>query len=265
MLTNYHTHTPFCDGKSTVEEVVLSALEKGFDAIGFSGHGYTAFDHTYCMKDTEGYLAEVRRVKEKYRKDIEIYAGIEEDAADLVERGKFDYILGSSHYFCVNRVYYPIDSSYECLQKCVSAYGGDALKMAEDYFSFFCTYINRYKPDIIGHFDLLTKFEEQHPFFLENADYRALAVRYALEAAKSGSVFEVNTGAISRGYRTTPYPHTDILHALKKVGARVMLCSDSHHASTLDFGFDEARALLKEVGFSSLVTLRHGVFTDEDI
>ena len=32
MLTNYHTHTTFCDGQSTVEEVVLTAIEKGFDA-----------------------------------------------------------------------------------------------------------------------------------------------------------------------------------------------------------------------------------------
>ena len=46
MLTNYHTHTTFCDGKSTVEEIVLSALAKGFDAIGFSGHGFTTFDYT---------------------------------------------------------------------------------------------------------------------------------------------------------------------------------------------------------------------------
>lgn len=262
MLTNYHTHTTFCDGKSTVEEVVLSALEKGFDAIGFSGHGYTAFDYTYCMMDMAGYLAEIRRVKKKYEKDIEIYAGVEEDAAYPLDRRGFDYVLGSSHYFHVNRVYYPIDSSYECMQKCVSVYGGDALRMAEDYFSSFCTYINTYRPDIIGHFDLLTKFDEQHPFFLDNADYRALAVRYALEAAKGGSVFEVNTGAIARGYRTTPYPHADVLHALKKAGARVMLCADSHHASTIDCAFDEARALLKDIGFSSTVHLYHGVFTD---
>lgn len=265
MLTNYHTHTTFCDGKSTVEKIVLSALDKGFDAIGFSGHGYTAFDYSYCMKDTEGYLAEIRRVKEKYGRDIEIYAGVEEDAAYPLDRSMFDYVLGSSHYFRVNRVYYPIDSSYECMQKCVAVYRGDALKMAEDYFSSFCTYINRYHPDIIGHFDLLTKFEEQYPFFLEQEEYRALAVRYALEAAKSGSIFEVNTGAISRGYRTVPYPHTDILYALKNAGARVILCSDSHHADTLDFAFDEAKAILKDVGFTSVVNLYHGEFTDEMI
>ena len=111
MLTNYHTHTTFCDGKSTVEEVVLSALAQGFDAIGFSGHGFTEFDYTYCMMDMDAYLAEVRRVQEKYKHDIEVYAGVEEDAACPMTRGKFDYIIGSSHYFHVDHVYYPVDSN----------------------------------------------------------------------------------------------------------------------------------------------------------
>jgi histidinol-phosphatase (PHP family) len=248
-----------------VEEVVLSALAQGFDAIGFSGHGFTEFDYTYCMMDMDAYLAEVRRVQEKYKNDIEVYAGVEEDAACPMTRGKFDYIIGSSHYFHVDHVYYPVDSNYECMQKCIEVYGGNALRMAEDYYSAFCTYINAYRPDIIGHFDLLTKFDEQHPFFLANPAYTAIASRYVREAAKSGSVFEVNTGAISRGYRTTPYPHVDLLHVLKTEGARVMLTSDSHRADTIACAFDEARALLREVGFRSVTHLYHGAFVAEAI
>lgn len=265
MLTNYHTHTTFCDGKNTVEEVVLSAIEKGFDAIGFSGHGYTAFDFTYCMTDMDGYLSEISRVKEKYKKDIQVYAGVEEDASYPLPREKFDYVLGSSHYFRVKSIYYPIDSSYACMQKCVSVYGGDFLRMAEDYFESFCTYIHTYRPNIIGHFDLLTKFDEQHPLFLQSEEYRRMAVRYALLAAKSGAIFEVNTGAISRGYRTTPYPHVDILRALKAAGARVVITSDSHKADTIDFAFDDAKHLLRSVGFTSVVDLYNGEFIDSAI
>ena len=38
MLTNYHTHTRFSDGKGEPEEFVLQALKLGFDALGFSEH-----------------------------------------------------------------------------------------------------------------------------------------------------------------------------------------------------------------------------------
>ena len=265
MLTNYHTHTTYCDGKNTVEEVVLSAIASGFDAIGFSGHGYTPFDVSYCMKDTAGYLAEVRHVAEKYKKDIEVYAGVEEDAFAPVNRADFDYILGSSHYVFVGGRYYPVDSSADITQECIALYGGDAVRLAEDYYSAFCRYLNTYHPHIIGHFDLLTKFDEKTPIFLNNADYRRIARHYVLEAAKSGSIFEVNTGAISRGYRTTPYPHEELLYLLKKENAKVILSSDSHRADTLDFGFADARCLLREVGFTSVMVLHHGEFISQPL
>ena len=76
MLSNLHTHSTFCDGRNTPEEIVLAALEKGFSSIGFSGHAYTPFDLRYCMKNTEGYIREIWRLKEKYGKDIQIYLGI---------------------------------------------------------------------------------------------------------------------------------------------------------------------------------------------
>lgn len=47
--SNYHTHSTFCDGKDTPEEMVLEAIRLGCPEIGFSGHSYTDFDETYCM------------------------------------------------------------------------------------------------------------------------------------------------------------------------------------------------------------------------
>ena len=73
MITNLHTHTTFSDGKNTPEEIVLTALEQGFCSIGFSDHAYTSYDISYCMNDEKGYIKEVRRLQEKYKKEIEIY------------------------------------------------------------------------------------------------------------------------------------------------------------------------------------------------
>ena len=70
MLSNLHTHTNFCDGKNSAEEMIVSAIEKGFVSLGFSGHGYTKDDTSYCMTDTDGYIKEIKRLKAKYKKDI---------------------------------------------------------------------------------------------------------------------------------------------------------------------------------------------------
>ena len=46
MKMNYHTHTTWCDGKDTPEAVVVAAIDKGFDAIGFSSHAMLPEDDT---------------------------------------------------------------------------------------------------------------------------------------------------------------------------------------------------------------------------
>lgn len=266
MLANFHTHTVFCDGNNTAEEVVKSAIEKGFSAIGFSGHGYTEFDLRYCMKNTEGYIAEIKWLKEEYKNKIQIYLGIEEDAFCLVNRADFDYIIGSSHYFNIGDKYYPIDSNYDYFKECLRAYGGDIYTLANDYYSRFCDYINKRKPDIIGHFDLITKFDElDKSLFLMDKGYNEIAERYLKEALKADVLFEVNTGAISRGYRTTPYPNENLLYLLKKEGGRVILSSDSHSADTLDFAFVEAKKLLKDIGFQYVYTLYNNEFVKDYI
>ena len=266
MLTNLHTHTAFCDGDHTPEEIVLAALEAGFVSVGFSGHGYTEFDLTYCMKNTDEYISDVMRLKDKYKNDIEIYLGIEEDAYHLVNREDFDYIIGSSHYFLVDGCYYPVDSDFDCFKKCLSLFKNDPIAMAHSYYKPFCEYICKRKPDIVGHFDLITKFDElDTSIFLENDEYHQLAKEYIKYAAKSGCMFEVNTGAISRGIRTTPYPYENLMQELKKCGNGIVLSSDSHETGTLTYGFKEAKKWLKDMGFTNTYMLYKGGFVKEVI
>ncbi len=261
MIANFHTHTVFCDGTNTPEEIVLSAMGKGFSAIGFSGHGYTDFDLTYCIKDCDGYIKEINRLKEKYKKEIQVYLGIEEDSFSLVDRSKFDYIIGSSHYFHINNQYYPIDSDYDYFQRCLAVFDYDVIRFSETYYRCFCEYIHFRKPDIIGHFDLITKFDEMHSsLFLHNDAYNRMAETYIIEAAKSGSIFEINTGAVSRGLRTTAYPNENLLYVLKKLNAGLILSSDSHNIDTLNFGFDETKTFLRDIGFTHLFTIDNGEF-----
>ena len=67
---------------------------------------------------------------------------------------------------------------------------------------------------------------------------------------KQGVCFEVNTGAITRGYRTVPYPTKTMLRRLKELGGGIILNSDAHHVSHLCGRFREAERLVKEVGFT---------------
>ena len=266
MLTNYHTHTVFCDGKDTPEEMVLGAIAKGFDALGFSGHGYTQRDSSFCMRDLPGYFSSVRSLQEKYADKIQIYLGVEEDIIHPANRGDYDYIIGSSHYIVKDGIYYSVDGSPDCYNTCIRLFDGDPLRFAEAYYSTFCDYIGWRKPDIIGHFDLITKFDELNDCeLMRDPKYIQLASGYMSKAIESDCIFEVNTGAIARGMRKTPYPSVDLLYQMKKENAKLILSSDCHNRDFLDCYFMETRQLLRDIGFRKLYVLYDGKFRTTDI
>ncbi len=259
LLVNFHTHTTFCDGKNTPEEVVLAALEKGFSAIGFSGHVLTPFDLSYCMRDMEGYIAEIKRLQKKYLGRIRIYLGIEEDALSFADRSRYDYLIGSCHYVFINGTYFSVDSSYEHWERLLKACGNDPIQMAEAYFRTFCDYIRARKPDIVGHFDLITKFEERGAsLLLSDSSYNRMAENYLSRVIRQDPIFEINMGGMLRGIRTIPYPAENLLRLLCKENARIILSSDSHSADTVDGFFEEMRRYLYDIGFRQAQA-----FTDE--
>ena len=61
--------------------------------------------------------------------------------------------------------------------------------------------------------------------------------------------FEVNTGAISRGYRTTPYPSKPLLAELKRRKFGVVITTDCHNSDWLDCHYKESIDLLREAGY----------------
>ena len=266
MLTNFHTHTTFCDGKDTAEEMVLAAIGKGFKSLGFSGHMTTDFDLSYCMTDIPAYINEIKCLKEKHKKDIEIYLGIEEDCYALCDRSQFEYIIGSCHEVKHQNEFYALDSNYEDFLKALALFDNNPIKLAEEYYKEFCNYILLRKPDIVGHFDLLTKYEQKEKsIFFNNKEYIVLSEKYIKQALKSDCIFEINTGAISRGYRTTPYPAENLLYIMKENDAKIILSSDCHDKKMLDCNFTETRLLLKDIGFKHTYILLNNEFVKEEI
>ena len=259
MIGNFHTHSTFSDGKNTPEEIIECAIEKGFSSLGFSDHGITEFDIRYCMRDTQGYLAEIRRLQKKYAGKIQIYLGTEEDISRPVNRDDYDYLISSSHYIYFNGKHYPFDSTYEYYTTCLQLFNGDALALARSYYQTFCDYLMQRKPDVIGHFDLITKFDEsKQDYLLHDERYWEIAENAVKQALQTGSIFELNTGLMIRGYRTTPCPHERLLKIIAQNGGKITLSSDSHHINHLDGYFEEMKTLLKSVGFDGVYVLLDG-------
>ena len=259
MYSHLHTHTTFSDGKNTPEEMVLSAIEKGLKTIGISDHSVTAFDSSYCLKAEQisDYIKEIERLKEKYRDKIEVLCGIEQDLYSPKVNYKFDYIIGSVHYIKVQDEYVPVDLSAQALKDAAEKYfGGDHYAYAASYYLAVAETANKYDPTFFGHIDLVAKYNEGGKYFDESHPRYRKAALEALEALlPAGKPFEINTGAISRGARITPYPAPFILKEIRAHGGHILFSGDSHSAAGLLCAYEQATELARSCGFDTAMIL----------
>lgn len=256
---NYHTHTTYCDGKSTPEEIVLEAIRLGLDTIGFSGHAPCPGAEDYSVRDLEGYNECIERLKDKYSDKIRILRGIERDIFAYDDDHDYDYVIGAFHNLYVNGKFYATDRSPAIIQQSIDELcGGNAEAFAIRYMEFAKDIARVTGCDIIAHMDLVTKFNgdgENKLFDVRSEAYLASVKEAIDENMKLCKLFEINAGAISRGWRKTPYPDPAILDIIHDAGGKITFGSDSHAKETLLLGFDQAEELAKKHGFGTLTRL----------
>lgn len=257
---NYHTHTTYCDGKDSVREMILSAIDKGFDVIGFSGHSPLFDDWCMTQDGMLEYIRDVNSNKELYKDKIEILCGIEQDYFSTNKTDKFDFVIGSVHCVDVSGTLLCVDETAEILKNGIDRYfGGDPIKLAQKYYELVGDVADKTGCDIVGHLDLITKFQDISPIF-DTSDKRYIrAAESAIKKLSAKNVmFEVNTGAMSRGLKKSPYPQQELLSYIGDCGCDVVLSSDCHSKEHIDFGFDEAIKLIKDCGFKRVAYLSNG-------
>ena len=224
--TNYHTHTNFCDGKDSPREMVLTALEKNFNILGFSGHSMYPFavDWSVGAKNHGEYADQINQLKVEFKDRIQILLGFEAD-------GSLNSILdGIKNYFKGNK------------------------KLAvQTYFEYQREMLSNGNFHIIAHPDLISKQNKFNDLFNPKDSWYKKELKLTAKAiAKNGCIAEINTGAIARGYLDTPYPSTYFLELLKENNVPVTINSDCHNKDYLDFWFEEGISYIKKAGYNEL-------------
>ena len=264
---NLHIHTTYVDGKNSPKEMVVEAIHKGFNSIGFSEHTYlqySSFPNQLTTDKMELYKKEIKELKHKYQDKIDIFCGLEYDFYSEINADDFDYLIGSVHYLKCNETIVTFDRGLEETLDYVNVnFGGDGLKFAETYFETVARLPEKKRFDIIGHFDIITKNNESGRF-IDVSSKKYLDLGFEAIHALKGKIpfFEVNTGAISRGYKTLPYPQKEFLREFKNCGFGVLITSDCHNKDFIDCYYDEAKELICEAGFNSKWVLTDNGFKE---
>ncbi|MGI6072077.1 MAG: PHP domain-containing protein [Lachnospiraceae bacterium] len=248
-----HCHTTFSDGANTPEEMVQTAIAMSLKRIGISDHSYTFFDERYCMPKSRisEYMQAVHALRRKYT-EIEILCGVEQDYFSKEPIDKYDYAIGSVHYlrlkgiesfcipesirYCDGFFYIPVDESEETIRFAAKHfYDNDIYALIEDYYET----VSRQGDSgihIIGHFDVIVKFNKDNKLFdPAHSRYTAAwkkAVRKIL-SADNPPLFEINMSPVIRGLSKNPYPAPEIISYIRSEKGRLILTGDAHDVDSI--------------------------------
>ncbi|MFN8345683.1 MAG: histidinol-phosphatase [Spirosomataceae bacterium] len=298
MLTNYHSHSHYCDGKGSPEEQVQGAIAQGLRAFGFSSHCPVPFENQWSMKAERlaDYLAETRALKAKYEDRIELYIGLEVDflpatpppAPPRLGRGTpfpsegrtaarkglgigpkdfpmLDYCVGSVHYVGLNQFGKPweIDgSSVEFLACLDTLYGGDIQTVLQKYYAIIRQMVETDPPQIMGHLDKIKMHNAARPLFDEAEKWYADEVEHTLQTiVKAGIIVEINTrGNYKRDLDL--YPSAWIIRRMKEWDIPICINSDSHRPEEITASFPLAFETAKAAGYKEVRVLLGGKWQD---
>jgi len=243
-----HNHTTRCNhAEGTIDEYIQKAIELSIDIYGFSEHAPMDFDEKYRLPlcDMSAYTNDILSAKERYRDQIKILLGYEVDwlpghIEENVLSADVDYLIGSVHF---------IDKwSFDNPEFIGGWEKRNIDEIWQAYFEATEAMAASGKFDIVGHLDLIKVFK-----YLPKTDTRLLA-KDALQAIKrSNMVLELNAAGLRKPIGEI-YPSKALLEEAYALDIPITFGSDAHSVEQVGFGYEEAVALAKEVGYTKAVT-----------
>jgi histidinol-phosphatase (PHP family) len=226
--------------------MVLAAIEKGLDEIGFSDH--------ICLKpvvwsmrlvDIPVMVSQILDLKEKYADQINVRLGMEIDylpgheneIEEIIKSVPVDYVIGSIHFIG--------DWNFDTDQSLYGKWSNDELY--EKYFSLVQQAAQSGLFDIIGHIDIIKKFR----VYPESNQDKLFEDTIKI-VKEHNVVVELNTGGLDRPCAEFT-PSLKLLEMCYEHHVPVTLSSDSHRAEHIGRHYETAIELLRHVGYNEFV------------
>ncbi|OYT17555.1 MAG: hypothetical protein B7C24_02150 [Bacteroidetes bacterium 4572_77] len=274
ILSNYHTHTIYSDGKESLDNTIKKAISLGFHSLGISDHAPVLFPSNYSIKTEkfDAYIAEINQLKKHYKSQIDIYLSIEADYIPnhtytfsyFREKATFDYIIGSVHMVYhpqTNKMWFIDGGKQEIWDKGLQeVFDGQIKKAVNLFYQQSMEMIEEQKPEVIGHLDKIKMHNKERFFSVNDKWYKALIEETLSLVKKNNQLLEINTRGWYKGRCKELFPSIPVILQAQKMGIPLILSSDAHHPDELNAHFNQSLSLLKNVGVGELYEFRAGVW-----
>lgn len=204
---DYHTHTVYSDGRSSIMDVVLAAKERGLSEIAITDHSVGKIAKSLRKRDFKKYLAEIKSA----RSELPVLIGVEANIIntngliDIDEkmRKKLDIVLCGVHIL----VFYSLRALFTF---CLPNLFFSAIRFTPKFQIKYNTRVVQ-KAIQENDIDIWT-----HPSLYFKID----VVEVAKTCAERGTLVELNSSRIS--FRPIDFER------MAKVGAKFIIGSDAH-------------------------------------
>jgi histidinol-phosphatase (PHP family) len=276
---SYHSgHSgQFCrHAKGDLAAVIERAIAAGFTHYGLSEHcpryreqdlfpderefGAAALERAFAA-----YAEHAFELRDRYADRIEVLVGFETERLppdgwalrmrEVRSSAAFEYMVGSVHD--VDGVF--VDFKPELNRELAERFGG-VEQLQIRYFEALIDLVQTLRPEIVGHIDLVRKFDGPGAHFSAKVYGH---IDRTLEAVRAcGAVLDVNCGASRRGLSPV-YPLPPILDRARQMGIGVTLGDDGHGAHDVGVGLSDCVAAIAAAGYREIcyLTRRDGIAT----
>lgn len=265
-MFSFHTHSEFCDGKSTMEEFCNRALKLGFQSIGFTSHAPVPFHNNFSIRfeKLQEYMQMVDANRSKFSDRLQIFMGLEADYIpgitvrfDEWQRlVNTDFIIGSVHLVRhpeSGELWFIDGPSENFVNGLDHVFHNDAENAVRCYFKQVREMVLVEKPCVIGHIDKV-KMNNQDRFFLTSDQFYMEELEETLNVVKnSGSIVEINSRGIYRGRYHESFPSISVVKRCLDLNIPLTLASDSHQVDELQAGFDLAYDIAHRAGVKEIM------------
>lgn len=279
ILTDVHTHTKFSpDGKSTIEEMLKAAREKGIFYYGISEH----FDYDYVVNgipfyggkkavvtDADAYFSRARELQNAYEKEMRVLVGAEYGFTDnpkaapiyraLTEKYRPDFIVNSVHTdgtddYYTGKSYYAEDGSVRDKKEVYARYFDLAKKSAEADYDY----------DILGHLTYCVRYAPYEEKLATVKEFSAEIDGVLKVLISRKKILEANSS--NKGGAGDFVPSAEIFARYFALGGRkISFASDAHSVERVAEKREKTVAVLKEIGFTYITVPCRGEHIEVEI
>jgi histidinol-phosphatase (PHP family) len=235
-----------------MEDMVKKSIDLGLTHICMTEHYdpdyiYLPDEEGMFELNTDSYLYELLKLRQKYEKDISIGFGVElglqphlkRQLAVYAKSHDFDFIIGSTHICNRKDPYYP--SFFE---------GRDEDEAHQEYFEAVLQSVKSLPYfDVYGHLDYVVRYGSTKGDTYTYAKHKDVFDKILSHLIEEGKGIEVNTGGFRSGLKE-PNPCVDIIKRYKELGGEIItIGSDAHKPEDIASDFDKVCEILTDCGF----------------